>query len=200
MATGNDVINYMPLSSSARTAADDLRAVNFALTASWPAFKLEEYSSAATLALGTYEYALSALDPQPSVELGVAIAEVSVSDTEPPIVVSHVKQRYSVSDGYWTLLVPSEMARSWAGKSVYVRYQYPHPTLTSLGETVYVPLHVCSQLAMLWYAHYLATGSNYDSAFNRAIAPEFYRIDALARRAFVPQLPNKVPIVGREQL
>lgn len=202
MADGNDVLNYMPIDASPRDATTDLKAVNFALVSSWPHFKMEEFAEVGTLSSNTYEYAMGTgiLDPQPSLELGVAMAYIAETTLEPKVIHRGVQQRYSTSDGYWTLIVSDRLASKHSGRSLYVRYQYAHPVLTSLDDTVYMPLAIAGQIAALFYQHMLATRSTYDSAFNRAIAPEFYRVDTLAQRARTPQLPVLVPHIGKERL
>jgi hypothetical protein len=190
----------MPFNTSSRNAADDLRAVNFALAKSWPFLKLEAYASAGTIASGTLAYDLGSLTPLPSRELGVAIAYIDINDSESPVMVKHVRQYYDVSSDAWTLEMNAALANAYSGRTMYVRYQYPHPKITALTDHVYAKVDVAGELAALFYHHLKGTSSTYDSAFNRAVAPEIFRSDEIAKRDWTDQLPVMVPIVGRHRL
>lgn len=200
MTTGTDVLNCMPFTTSARTAADDVKAVNFAIYKSWPYLKLEAYASVGLIVAGQTEYDLSALTPAPSREVGVAIAMIKIETDESPVVIKNVKQYYDNTLGYWTLVLGSDLVDGYADKTLYVRYQYPHPKIAAVGETVYVKPDIAGELAALFYHHLKGTSSTYDSAFNRAVAPELFRSDEIAKRDYTAQLPVLVPIVGKDRI
>ena len=198
MATGTTVANLIPVDPSAKTDANSLNAINFAIAASWPNFKMATRTSGGTLASGTFEYSLATLTLL-SRELGVAHVDIAEDTTSPKTRHRQYYQFFDSTTGAWTLVVSKAIASDYSTKTFYCTYQYAHPQLTALTETVYLPLGYAIQAASLYYEHLIASAQLSDSTFHRALAPEFYRAQVLAQSIFVPQLPT-LSAYGRERM
>lgn len=173
MATGSDVVSAMALSASVlAVSADNLKAVNFGLGKSWPNWRMTERASGGTLASTTYEYSLSALT---TIDRDAGIAKVQVVPTNSqPVDVSHrCSQYYDHSASAWTLQIDAAVTGKYTGYPFYVFYQYPHPRLAALTETVYAPVDTVAQVALLWMTMYGATSQNVGNEFWKAFGAEY---------------------------
>lgn len=175
MADGNDVITAIPISESvlSLSTADNLSAVNHAIGKLWKLWRMTEKKEGGTLASSTFEYSLSALS---NIHADTGIANVTITPTGDYTrdISHHFQQYYDHSSTSWTLIASSAIASKYSGYAFDVHYQYPHPQLTSLDDTVYAPIHALAANALLWFAMAGATEQNVDNAFWKAFAPEYF--------------------------
>ena len=179
MTTGNDVITAMALSASAKAdATANLAAVNYALATAWPFWRISEYASGGTLASATYSYSLSTLT---TIDRDAGVARVEVIPTNCPAVdISHrCRQYYDHSASAWTLQIASSVTGKYSGYPFYVGYQYRHPALAALTETVYAPIGAVARVALEWMAMYGATAQNTGNEFWKAFGAEYLRPESV---------------------
>jgi len=200
MTTAQQIIDMVPFPDSVKTTASSLAAINDAIATSWPAFKLEETASAGIFVTLTYEYSLTAVAPAIPPDLGPAEVLIDEATGLAKTIHHDYTQWYDRSGGCWYLRFSPFLVEGYVGKTFYVHYQYPHPQITGLGETVYLPIGYAVRAASLWYDFQQAAENLADSALTRALAPEFLRAQTLALRgAYVRQLPVKIG-TGKERL
>jgi len=195
MATGTEVINDMPMDSAFKSnSTTNLAAVNAAIRSSWPMWRMTEYAQGGTLAASTYEYSLSALttiDPA----TGVAAVFVIPANSYQRDISHRCRQYYSHTDSAWTLVVAPEVITRYATSPFYVEYQYPHPVITALTDTVYAPVRALAVSALLWLSMEGASELNLDNSFLRAFAPEYLRSPSAVWGAYKSQhIQHRVPL------
>jgi hypothetical protein len=172
MATGTDVVNAIPLPASDKTDATlNLAAVNYAIQTSWPLWRMTKIDTAGTIDSLVYEYSLVALT---DVYIGNGVAQVSVDpdDNGRRDISNHFTQYYDQTTGSW-ILVADDTALKYDGEDIEVHYQYPHPALSAIGDTVYAPIDAMAAAAFMWLSMRIATERNVDNDFLRIFATEF---------------------------
>lgn len=161
--TGTTVKAALPFANSI-SDTDCLIAINVAVSQSWSRKKRTVYEAdVATLASGTYEYALSlttAADPK----IGIAYVYI---DEAPALsgatLHRRVRQRRDDVAGTWTLIFPADIVTAYNGKGVDVEYQVPHPALTALSDDTEMPLHYLMHYVAAWYAEQQVSKTPSDS-------------------------------------
>jgi len=195
MSDGQDVLDLVPVSDSVK--ADDtvnLNAINHAIATLWPLWRLTERKDGGTFASGTYEYSLSTLtniDP----DFGISSVLCTPTSGEPIEIGHRCLQRYDHDATAWTLQVRPDIVAVFDTKTFEVIYQYPHPLLTALSDTVYAPIAALAANAVFYYAMQGATLQNVDNAFWRAFAPDYFTSgEPLYQRIRNAHLKRMVPI------
>lgn len=139
--TGTEVLTAIP----GEQPPDDkiIGWLNAAISASWPHIKIREYAaSAVTLVASTYTYSLSGVTPALSRKLGVGKVLLN-ADSYNPIEQHGIKQYFDETSGFagsWTLVVPSNIADGYAGKTLDIIYQHAHSLIDALDDTIALPL------------------------------------------------------------
>lgn len=200
MATGQTIVDAIAASDA--VLADDtinLAAINYCLGTLWPQWRLTERKDGGTFASGDFDYDLSALT---NIDQDVGIANVFVtpnSSSEPLEIGHRCKQYYDLDIPGWTLQVRPSIVSTFVGKTFEVTYQYPHPMLTALTDTVYAPVQTIVAMAtnaLLFYAMRGATVQNIDNTFWRAFAPEYFTSgEPIYQRISSRHLPMKVTVI-----
>jgi hypothetical protein len=140
------------LAVKGKTNADTLLALKAAISASWPQIRMNEYAATiATLATETYTYSLSALTLLDS-ELGISRLYIKREDDEPEVLTRGWRQYFDQSAGAWTLVIEPSLVEAYVGKVVNGQYQYRHPTISALTDTVYLPADYLAAYCEFWYA------------------------------------------------
>jgi len=194
VTTGTDVVNSMALDAS--VLADDvanLKAVNYGVATSWPFWRMTEQAAGGTLASTTYTYSLAALT---TIDRATGVANVHVIPTSyPPVNISYrCRQYYDQSAAAWTLQIDKDITGEYNTYPFYVEYQYPHPTLTAIGQTVYAPISAVARVALEWMAMYGATSQNSANDFWKAFGAEYLRPESVWMRNESQHLVVTVPI------
>jgi hypothetical protein len=192
MATAQNILDDIALTDSAKDdVAANIKAVNFAIDSSWPSFRITEYAAAGTFDASTFTYSLALLT---TIDVQAGVSRVSVIPTNANSVdVSHrCRQYYDHSATAWTLDVAPAIAQKYHGYPFYVDYQYRHPRITTLADTVYLPIDVAADAALLWFSMFGGTEENVDNAFWKAFAPEKLRARVLWKAVRSPVLPRQL--------
>lgn len=162
--TGTTIRNNLPV-KTAPSDSEALSALKQAIAASWPMIKLRQYEAeAVTLAANTFTYALSGLSQTPS-DNGIARVYLHHAANEPPRRLRGCRQYYDQDDGTWTLVVPPDIVAAYAGKALDIEYQYPHPTITNLDETITLPYDYLVDACRYWYAQIRLTDQPHDARY-----------------------------------
>lgn len=189
MTTGLQLHNRLPISSSVATQADTVTALNYAIDQSWPSFKLaEKATTAATLVSTTFAYTLATTIPY---LLGGVRVWVNYSTTNPPRPLRDLRFSYDQSAGAWTITFSPAITSAYVGKTIDVEYQYPHPQISTISDTVYLPPSYAISAVTVWYAMRKLSEEHTDqrSFWERLLAlHEPKAADALAAN-FIPPWP-----------
>jgi hypothetical protein len=149
MTTGQELHDRLMLSPI--QTADTLKALRAAIGESWPTYKLEETATMATAFSSTvFEYSLSTVTLLHR-DQGPGEIYVSYSTSEPLIRVRPWWAWYDQSSAAWTVRFPSDVVSTYDGKTWYVHYQYKHPDITALSDTVYLPEDYALYFCQHWY-------------------------------------------------
>lgn len=141
--------------------------LNLAIRSAWPVLRITERSTTAfTIASGTFDYSMGSLSPVPDRQLG--IAKVFIQDagaTTAPDELHKVEQYFDGSADAWYVRLQAWQASQYNGKVANVIYQYQHPDITAIGETIYMPedylVHKCvAFLAQQLYLSPASTSTN----------------------------------------
>lgn len=173
--TAQLVHNDLPLPASLLTdTSKTVRGLNAAIAGAWPQIRLDEYApSVATLADGTFTYSMAAvtgLDDERSIIGRVYIAEDS-NQTE----VGHreVRQYFDHGARAWYLDFAPSLVATWQGKAVNIRYQRPHPRITAISDTIYLPHNYLVARTAVWYADMGLTEQTIDPGRWQALRREW---------------------------
>ncbi len=106
------------------TAVRKRRAINRAVRASWPHFKVAvENTTAVTLASGTYAYSLSAVTNIEDIGNGVGIVQVLVEPDSSDLDYLPLRRVQQARDGTtWRLYVPEGTVEAYDTKKLKLRY------------------------------------------------------------------------------
>lgn len=173
-----------------------LAAINSAIDESFPTVANVAVDSTITLDSSTYEYTPSAT---PELEEGFAVAYVTL-DSAPMHLLRRVTQR---QDGAaWTVRVPADVASDFSGETLYLQYRARVPRISSVSDTVELPLAYLEKTAAVWLAdHALIKGANFETdPFERLIpkwSAQAARALAAARRGSLPQMIKPYTEHGR---
>lgn len=192
MSTGAEIQARIPLPSSLKGDDDQtLIAVQAAISAAWPTFRLTEYAAGvATLQSGVYEYSLSAVTPKIPADYPPGRVFVAVSTTEAEEQ-RLVRSRYDQSAGAWTLIFPPDLCVMYQGKSVNIQYQYPQPTVTDLDTNIELPDEWMINYCGWWMAMNNFAEQGTDNKIFQTIVGEFDRqMDFLRRNKATKQIGN----------
>lgn len=197
MATGNTVKDGLPFDTSVITDGQIVNALNLAIAHAWPQFRLTEYEAGVvTLAAGDYDYSLAALTNLHR-DLGVGVVYLVKDSDEPHVVRSDIRQIYDHSAGAWVLEVGSSLADTYSGKTLDVQYQYPHPTISAITDTIYLPLDYATYFVASWYAQRAMTKQYTERFMWRDLWEGWQAIwDRALARNRTPALPQSIRIGG----
>lgn len=158
-------------SDPAPSETEQIAAINAAIDASWPEFKLFAQEAAEfTLVSQTYEYTLSSLSNAPVDGYGIdtllvddySLGKVRVLDYE---------QIYNGTN--WVIRVGDQVLNEYQGRDVDVQYSYRVPRITSLSTAdVSLPYDYVLAYAKWWWAVKQSTQSHRQmtGAYNTQIA------------------------------
>lgn len=147
--TGQNVIDRLDqlfddTSNALWTTTQKLAAVNGAIDAAWPEIKDVEIDSSQTVSSSTFEYTPTAT---PEVEWGFSIAYVTLS-SNPKVLLRRVRQR---QDGTaWTVILPSDLAAEFSGKTLHLQYNDRVERLSAASGSVELPLEYLQSYAAYW--------------------------------------------------
>lgn len=166
--TGTKLANLIPVTNV--TTAELLNAINWAIAHAWPQIKLTTRAeNVGTLSASTFVYTLSALDPAPHPDTGVAAVYVQRGNGEPPVLERRVRQRYDQSVDAWTLIFSPDAVSEFDTKAFDVEYQYPHPPIDAIGDTIYMSDAYLVPAVMYWVAQRRLTDQPHDARYWRDI-------------------------------
>lgn len=160
MATGQNIIDALPLPSGVLRPADQLTAVNDAILAAWPAVKVWKYSTdAGTFDDQTFEYSLSALTDLTEEGITSVWVNPATSTDEPNWQIDPDLYDARRADSTWTLIFSSRATTAYDTQTFDVEYVAKPSVLTALSDTLDEELDVqYLKYYVTWWAYERALG------------------------------------------
>lgn len=155
MTTANQVHARLPLTAGGNvTQANTLKAVQMAISRSWPFIKVPMHvSSAGTLSTQTYTYSLAALTDLTSDGISRLFVEPFAVTDGPPIM-KRAWRDYKDSSGNWQLEIAPSVTSEFNGKDFGVFYGAKTADETVGTTEIDLPEDYLITFAAWWYANF----------------------------------------------
>lgn len=148
--TGTTIASRLHTLPASVTDAKTLKALNAAIDDAWPMLgELKYAADAVTLAASTPEYELSSL----SIDQRFGVSQIFLTDESdlPDVLIRSCRQVFNPTTGYWTLVLPSSVYDTYAGKTLSLTYYAPVANVTALSDYINLPSAYLTEYVIFWY-------------------------------------------------